>query len=344
MRRKQYLLTPINFAIIMTTVFSASDSAIMDLHALAIQNQNPKISHYRQGYEQEFSNMPIIKSVTTNWDLQIVAEIMHRITANLASQDWVKNNTPIKRPLLRTVIAMEKPVCTGAALKDGAELIVVNWKAGAKTPTHGHARGYMHERLIFGKVKQGTYRIVDAEKRIARPISIELFCNTNDIIDAGFNDDHSVQDGAFVHDFEFLEPTATLNLVPGHPKDTKGNCFTVEQFGFKHLNFQLEKLVPISLGGTLHLPPGEVILVRSATTKDLGDHFYVITERPHQKKAGMRPVGRAIQASEDFSKLLDAVEPQEGGVQILRLMPEVRDWFLEWHGIQVEKNIVFPKP
>jgi hypothetical protein len=202
----------------------------------------------------------------------------------------------------------------------------------------------MHERLIYGRVRQATYRIVDAEKRIVRPIGLDLFCNTNDVIDAGFNDDAGVREGAFVHDFTFLEASATLNLVPSHPKDGKSNGFTVEEFAFKHISFQLDKLVPISLGATLKLLPGEVILVRSSTTKDLGDHFYVINGAPREKAVGMRPVGRAIQASADFSNLLDAIEPQPGDVRVLRLMPELRDWFLEWHGIQIQKQLIFPQP
>lgn len=328
----------------MTTTLKASDTPILDLHALAIQNQNPKISHYRQGYEAIFNAMPLIGPVTSNWDIQQMDSHMWNITNDLSYQQWVKNNAPIKGNLLRTVLAMEKPVCNGITMQEGSELLVVNWKAGVKVPAHGHARGYMHERLIFGKLRQGTYRIVDAEKRIARPINLELFCKTNDIIDAGYNSDNGIRNGAFVHDLIILEPTATLNLVPNHPKDTNGNTFIVEEFGFKHMNFQLEKLAPISLGATLHLPPGEVLLVRSETTKHLGDHFYIITDPPREKKAGMRPVGRPIQASADFSKLLDTVEPQNGDVRLLRLMPEVRDWFLEWHGIQVQKTIVFPKP
>lgn len=328
----------------MTNLLKASDNPIMDLHELAIQNQNPKISHYKQGYEQFFNSIPKIEQYSLSGIYSDADFEMQKLTNVLSTQQWVKLNTPIKGNFLRTVLAIEKPKCNGVSLQDGAELIVVNWKPGFIAPAHGHARGYMHERLVFGKIKQRTYRIVDAENRIVRPISLQLFCNTNDVIDAGYNNDNGVEHGAFVHDFTILEPTATLNLVPNHPKDTNGNTFTVEEFSFKHINFQLEKLVPISLPATLILPPGEVILVRSTTTKDIGDHFYIITDAPREKKAGMRPTGRPIQASTDFSKLLDTVDPQKGDVRILRLMPEVRDWFLEWHGIQVQKTIVFPKP
>lgn len=326
----------------MTTKLKASDTPIMDLHELAIQNDNPKISHYRQGYESIFNDMPIIGPITSDFEISDMSRNMAYLTDKLSKQDWVKNNTPIKNNVVRTVIAMEKPVCNGITLQDGAELLVINWKPGFSTPAHGHARGYMHERLIFGKLKQRTYRIVDVEKRIVRPVNLELFCNTNDVIDAGYNSDNGTEHGAFVHDFTILEPTATLNLVPNHPKDTKGNVFTIEEFAFKHINFQLEKLIPISLNATLHLPPGEVILVHSNTTKDIGDHFYIITDAPREKKAGLRPVGRPIQANADFSKLLDTVESQGDDVRILRLMPEVRDWFLEWHGIQIQKTIIFP--
>lgn len=328
----------------MTKKFKASDTPIMDLHALAVQNQNPKISHYKQGYEYAFNAMPKIDSVSTNWEHAAMDAQMSHLVHKLYDIPWVWHNIPIKGNILRTVIAMEKPECNGMTLNDGSELIVVNWKPGFKTPAHGHARGYMHERLIFGKMRQGTYRIVDPHKRIVRPIGVEVFGNTDQIIDAGFNHDNGIENGAFIHDFTILEPTATLNLVPNHPKDTNGNTYIIEEFGFKHISFQLEKLLPISTGATLKLPPGEVILVRSKNTKDLGDHFYVIDAPPHEKPVGMRPVGHAIQASSDFSRLLDTVWQHDSSVEIFRLMPEVRDWFLEWHGIQVQKTIVFPKP
>jgi hypothetical protein len=221
--------------------------------------------------------------------------------------------------------------------------MVVNWKQGACIPAHGHVRGYMEEHLIFGRVKHRLYRIVDAINKVVRPIKVELFCESGATINAGFNE-HFTEYGAHVHDFTFLEDSATLNLVPAHPRNATGNTFIVEEFMLKHVSFQLEKFIPISLEATLHLPPGEVFLARSATTKDIGDHFYVITSSPKQKKAGLRPVGEAIPASSDFSKLLDSIEPQDGDIRILRLMPEVRDLFLEWHGIQVKKTIVFPQP
>jgi len=324
----------------------ASDTAIIDLQELACQNGETKTSNYRQGYENIFSSLPIIGSVTTNWDLSIIDATMWNITHHLAWEDWVRNNTPAYSPLLRTVIGMEKPTWSleNANLQAGAELVVINWQDGACTPTHGHPRGYMHERLIFGKVKQRTYRIVDAENRIVRPIGLCVYDKTNDIIDAGFNDDAGVKDGAFVHDFTFLKPSATLNLVPEHPKNGKGNKFSVEEFSFKHIGFLLEKLVPISKEATLHLPPGEVILVRSEATADLGDHFYIITDAPKEKSAGIRPVGHAIQAGPDFTELLNVESEMGEPTTVLRLLPEMRDLFLQWHGIQVQKTLIFPKP
>src|ERR1044072_2655075 len=228
----------------MTTYLKASDTPVTDLAALAEQHNNKKVSHYRQGYEGLFDGMPKIEAVATNWNKQVVDSRMWAITNELSHESWVKTKAPVTAPFLRTVIGMEKPICNGVSLQGGMELIVVNWKKGVYTPTHGHPRGYMHERLIYGRVRQATYRIVDAEKRIVRPIGLDLFCNTNDVIDAGFNDDAGVREGAFVHDFTFLEASATLNLVPSHPKDGKSNGFTVEEFAFKHISFQLDKLVP----------------------------------------------------------------------------------------------------
>jgi len=329
----------------MPTYLKASDTAIIDLHELAIQNDNPKISHYRQGYEKFFNNTPLINSPAQQLDdLDRVNYVMGGLSWQLAQERWVGHNTPIKNQFLRTVLAMEKPACNSMTLRSGYELQVINWKDGAITPIHGHPYGYMNVRLVFGKVKQATYRLVDATKRLVRPIALELLCNTNDILSDGYSDYKGVTDGAFIHELTFLEPSATLHLVPEHPSDAANNIFIKEEFGFKHVNFQLEDFVAISLNATLKLMPGDVILVRSNTTKDLGDHFYVITDAPRQKKAGLRPVGTAIQASEDFSKLLDTVEPQGDNIRIMRLMPRVRDWFLEWHGIRVQKTLVFPKP
>jgi hypothetical protein len=106
---------------------------------------------------------------------------MDRLARELSISPWVWEDQPEPHGFNRTIIAMEQPEteCTGMpggeyVTKEGVELIVAKWGDHHSSPVHGHSDGYIHEHIIYGKMKVNTYRIIDAEARIVRPLRTDI--------------------------------------------------------------------------------------------------------------------------------------------------------------------------
>lgn len=318
--------------------FTASSNPIATIDKIAYEGQPPYLRMYRPGFELLFNQLPVLKADDQYLDakIRITQDVMKSISESLGLAGWpFMNNSPQK--FKRTIIGIEDTE-TG----EGAEVVVARWSEGFSSPVHGHAPGYMHEEILKGKLRVDTFRIVDKDKRIVRPS--ERVIIKKGVFVSEFSQEATETENTrdhLVHTFTALEQTTTLHFLPEHTRDGRDNQFTVENFA-DAAPLTKEDVSRIDSRQGFYLPKGEVVLVRSTNVPDYGDHYIVIIGHPVVKEHGLRPQDRAFPTTSADTGLLDEF-PLRMGLTLLRLNPEARDRFHEFHGIEmVDGNVVFP--
>jgi len=87
----------------------------------------------------------------------------------------------------------------------------------------------------------------------------------------------------------------------------------------------------------MYLPIGEVLMVRSTSVPEMGDHFIVISGPLEVKPHGNRPATISIATSPYGVQMLDLFEPRNG-LTLLQLSSKMRDKFHAFHNAKVENG------
>lgn len=324
---------------------SASAHPRADIESVSYKGQDPKRRMYREGYERYFNEMPVL----TNDDPMLSHKsllsrvVMQELAHKIKPASWLYVNTPGPNEFARTIVGMESPSMQGDKLKEGTEFVVAQWGDGFASPVHGHATGYMHEEVIFGKVLVNTFRMTSPTSNIVRPVRSDIVGEGTFVSEyRPHNPANHFRRQTLIHNFKSIGYTATLHYLPEHTRDGRDNGFVVEYFKDTRL-MEEENLTQLSAQqGIVQLRTGDVALVRSSNVSEYGDHFIVITGSPVIKEHGLRPLDVAI-ATPCLSGVLNKYQPIQG-LTLLKLNDTLRDAFLAFHNITVDGYIVtFPK-
>lgn len=318
-----------------------SNNPLDDINRMAYEGQPIKMRMYKEGFEQYLEAMPILED-----DDEMLLQKTHQTTsvmnllaADLSNSKWAKSMRPIPGDFNRTILALEAPmVKADGTLKEGTEIVLARWGDGHTSPVHGHASGYLHEELLFGKMRVNTYRIVDRQKRIVRPLRTVIYDKPSTIA-AVYSNHSDAERDALVHNFTSIGYSGSLHYLPEHTRDGRDNRFAVEHF----TGLASEHLIQLNAQqGLEQLRIGDVALVRSQNVPEYGDHFIVITGRPILKPNGLRPMDDAIYAPH-YKGLLDAYDPIMG-LTLLKLNDTAKKAFHIFHSISVVgNNVIFPQ-
>lgn len=319
---------------------TASNNPLDDIERVSYEGQPIERRMYKQGYEQFFENLPVLKDGDPLLAEKIsVSKTIMTFLAKALRQDlWAPTLRPLEGGFNRTILGMESPsIKDDGIIKEGSEIVLARWGNGHTSPVHGHATGYLHEELLFGKVRVNTYRIVDHQKRIVRPLRTDIYDEPGTIASMYTNNTGAVR-SALVHNFTSIGYSGTLHYLPEHTRDGRDNGYAVQYFenSFAIGNSHLTQLNAQQGLEQLHI--GDVALVRSENVPDYGDHFIVITGRPVLKEHGLRPQDFAIHAKYG-SLILDNYDPIMG-LTLLKLDEEATEAFHKFHGISATKESV----
>lgn len=323
----------------------ASENPIEDISKIAYAGQEMTRRMYRTGYEPLFNEMPILDPEDPFLDAKV--ELSHQIMAKMAvslnKSPWVREMEPKVGGFKRTILALAAPTVTPeGSLKEGPEFVLALWGDGHTSPVHGHAIGYLHEDIIFGKMRVNTYRMVTPTEAIVRPVETQM-------VGAGTFASLYTKPGkqffkrqTLVHNFTSIGFSASLHYLSEHTRDGRDNKFEVQYFDDSY-NMDVNDVEQVTAQQGMYLRKGDVAIVRSMNVPEYGDHYIVVTGHPVIKEHGMRPQDRAIYAP-DAMKILDIHEPHNGLI-LLKMKDKVRDKFHEFHGIRmVDGEVVFPDP
>jgi len=330
----------------MNNYLKASNNPLDDINAIAYEGQNPEMRMYKQGYEDFFEMMPILVDEDPQLRLKLKGSklIMKGMAEAIRNDEWTASLAPFPGRFNRNILALEPPaIKADGRYKEGAEIVLARWGDGFSSPVHGHADGLLYEQLLFGKMRVNTYRIIDHEKRIVRPVETRIYNGFENIASSyTYKQEHTRS--ALVHNFTSIGYSASLHYVPEHTRDGRDNGFEVEYFDnyFKFEDCNFEQLNAQEGIQQLHI--GDVALVRSENVPEYGDHFIVITGKPILKEHGLRPQGIAIHApgvswlfkgSKGFQPIM--------GLTLLKLDQKATQAFHEFHGIEIKNgNVIFP--
>ncbi len=84
-----------------------------------------------------------------------------------------------------------------------------------------------------------------------------------------------------------------------------------------------------------YLLPGEVLLVRSTSLPELGDHYILVVGKPIKKDHGIRPETITYPAMQN-SPLLDVFDNNSEKVILLKLNKEARNCFYLFNNIKTD--------
>lgn len=322
----------------------SSREPLEDLKKLAYPGQPINMRLYREGYEQYMDAMPLLECCndTLEEDLAQTNVVMKQLAKAIEKDGWTQNEfVPAPGKFNRTILAIQEPVISDTGITEMAELVVAQWGDGHSSPIHGHADGYLLEEVLHGKLLVNTYRIVDLGNRIVRPHQTKIVTKGTLIAlytkPIGINDRRTL-----VHNFTSIGYTATLHYLPEHTRDGRDNGFFLEVFSDNY-TLNSDNVQRITAQDGMHLQNGEVVLVRSSNVPEYGDHFIVVTGHPVMKEHGLRVQDEAVMASSQDTLLLDQYEPQLG-LTLLKLKPEAREAFHDFHGITMQgREVVFPQ-
>lgn len=98
----------------------------------------------------------------------------------------------------------------------------------------------------------------------------------------------------------------------------------------------------ISTEEAMYLTKGEVVLVRSKSLPEEGDHFILITGHPIEKEHGIRPQTITFPATQN-SILLDIFDKKGENVILLKLGLEAKQTFHKFNNISIKGKEIFVK-
>lgn len=318
---------------------TSSRKPIEAIKNAAYAGQPEHLRKYAWGYEEYMDQLPVLTPLDPflKNKITLTKDIMEVLRIELSlHNDWVAR--PAMAGFYRFIIGIDETY--------GNEIVIAAWGDGFSSPVHGHSAGYIYEGLIFGKILVTTYKIVDEDERIARPIKMQLVDKAQSFV-SQYADPLVERKGkrqTLVHNFTSIGPSATLHYLPEHTRDGRDNGFTVEHFEDKVGLLQCD-MERITSDQALNLRNGDVVLVRSSNVADLGDHFIVATGKPILKPWGLRIQEEALPTSPSAiaSKILDKYYPVMGLV-LLKLKERAAKEFLEFHGITVDNTVHFQEP
>lgn len=335
----------------MTTVLTerlvASQNPIEDIAMITPLGQALQMRMYRPGYENFMNAIPVLNVEDELFQQKVdyARNVMHVLARGLMKEKWVKDDMPEAGGFSRTILALESPTVNYDGntphIKENAEIIVAKWGRDFTSPVHGHANGFMQEEVVDGIIRANTYRMVDIEKRVARPLRTEIFKSGVTIV-AQYNKKikGNPERSTLIHSFTALVPSATLHFIPEHTRDSRDNKFTVEYFE-NHVDIA-NAVRRIDTNEAYYSRKGDVILVRSRNVPEYGDHFIVITGAPIMKEHGLRPQETAIYTGLSKS-LLDKYDDGRG-LTLLKLDAEATKLFHAFHGIEMrDGEVIFPE-
>lgn len=315
-----------------------SQNPIQDIEKISYPGQDPKRKMYLAGYESYFTMLPKLRDEDQFLELRVrmTKAVMQTLGDDLNQSMSIKD--PGTGNFERTIVALEEPENLGDTFKEGTELVVANWGDGHSSPVHGHAPGYLHEEILFGKMRVNTFRRIDEET--VRPLKTEI------VKSGTFASLYAKKDGnegrkTLIHNFTAIGHAATLHYLPEHTRDGRDNKFQVERFNDK-FNMTPDDVTQITSQEGMFLQVGDVLVVRSTNVPEYGDHYVVITGSPVMKEHGLRPQDMSIFAP-DATKLLDQFEMKTGLI-LLKLKKEDATIFRVFHGIKIiAGKVVMPE-
>lgn len=308
--------------------------------------QDPRKRQFMPGYQHWLAMMPILQQGDQNLQIKIEMSktVMQSLASDLKSTPWVMEKKLGANDFERTIIAIEEheTACLGFpnskyVTREGVEFVVAHWGDGFTSPVHGHSPGYLHEEILYGKMRVNTYRMVD--ENTVRPVNTVIaesgtFASTFSPVP-----ERGPKRQALVHNFTSIGPAATLHYVPEHTRDGRDNTFAVEYFEDQY--DVRSNVTRITARDGMFSQIGDVILVRSTNVPEYGDHWIVITGPVQAKAHGNRPQDEAIFAPHS-SWILDDYQMKQGLI-LLKLNDQAKKAFHEFHGIRVEgSKVIFP--
>lgn len=318
---------------------TASKNPEQAIERAAYNGQLPNMRIYKEGYEYYMNELPILKpgDPFIEEKFKLTEGVMDTLRDDLLfTNSWIRR--PEQGGFLRYILGIDE--------EEGNELVVASWGDGFTSPVHGHSPGYIYEGLIYGKVRVNTYRIVDAAKRIVKPLRVDIIDESKTFVSI-FSDpliNRSAKRAVLVHNFTSIGESATLHYLPEHTRDGKDNGFSVQYLEDILGGLESCDVKQISSDEAMTSKNGDVILVRSSNVPDYGDHFIVVTGKPIMKPHGLRiqEVVLPTSPSKLSSQLLDKYCSRMG-VILLKLKPKAAEEFLRFHSIRVEGgNVHFP--
>lgn len=312
-----------------------SKHPISILDSVAHKGQLPSRRMYREGYEQFMALLPRLDPADDmffyNMDVSKLA--MRQLHHELLISQWVfKEDVPKEGDMNRTILAIDED--------SHSELVLTKWGNGFKASAHGHAAGFMYEQVLSGMFKHTTYRVVDTEKMIVRPVETKVFAAGDVMSQEYFMPHESLSHGAIVHSVESVGFSTCVHYINQHPTDGTQNVFTPMYFD-DVWEYENQDLIRISSKEAMYLRKGSVILVRSQNIPEYGDHYMIVTGAPIMKNHGLRPQEFSIEAP--TNKVLSKYEPVHGLI-LLELQEEAREAFHQFHGISMKDGeVVFTR-
>lgn len=318
----------------------SSNNPLDDINQIAYAGQPLDRRMYHSGYERFFEAMPVLNDEDEFLigKIRMSKTVMQHLVNQLRSDQWTYSLPPVDNGFNRTILGIESPIVTGGNIKEGSEIVLARWGDGHTSPVHGHAAGYLHEELLFGKMRVNTYKIVDAKRRIVRPWRTEVFLKPGTIASIYTPQDQTIRT-ALVHNFTSIGYSGTLHYLPEHTRDGRDNKFEVEYFGLD-ARLNPDEFTQITAQQGLELKIGDVALVRSENVAEYGDHYIIITGRPVLKEHGLRPTDVAIHAPNWIPHgILNQFDPIMG-LTLLKMSEAAKAEFHKFHGITVANGIV----
>lgn len=320
----------------------SSNNPLDDIERVSYAGQPIERKMYKQGYESFFENLPVLRDgdPLLSQKVSISKIIMQFMGKALQNDPWTKSLQPLEGGFNRTILGIESPtVKEDGTLKEGSEVVLARWGNGHTSPVHGHAAGYLHEELLFGKMRVNTYRISDHQRRIARPLRTDIYDNPGTLASLYTPNTVAVRN-ALVHNFTSIGYSGTLHYLPEHTRDGRDNRFSVQYFEDEY-NLCAEEFKQLKAQeGLEQLHIGDVALVRSQNVPEYGDHWIIITGKPVLKEHGLRPQEFAIYApGYTATKMLDSFDPIMG-LTLLKLNEQAKQAFHQFHQITIKDGAV----
>lgn len=311
----------------------ASKNPLEDIEKVSYEGQDPNMKRYAFGYEEFMDNMPILENGDSlNLNMIRTESVMAFLSEKIKKDKELMLLDVKDNKFKRTIVALEPPELVSNEYRAKSEIIVAHWGKGFKSPIHGHSTGLLYEEVLSGMIKVYNYTIVDEEKRIVRPHSIQIIKEGVFVSEFAPHTEHENKRRTLVHNFEAIERSNTLHYLPEHTRDGRDNTFTLEQWE----DFTINDVERINSFQGLNLPIGSVVLVRSSNVPEYGDHFIIVTGRPIVKEHGIRPQDMSIMASSSDSTILDAF-PMIMGLTLLKLSEEKAQSFHRFHNTKYIK-------